>query len=223
MAQLDRDARRRRLRRQILLSLFAALIFLLTFTPLGFIQLVFIKATVIHIPVILGSLLLGPLAGAVLGASFGLASFISNTLQPSLLSFCFSPLIPLPGLDHGHIAALLICFLPRIILGILPSVIYRPLARILDKRKHGAAGIPPVSGLVALVTTFLHTVMVMGLIYLLFTVQIAELKAVSLDKVPAYVLSVVVVNGVPEAIAAALVTALAYLPISRALAKHDIG
>ena len=53
-------------------ALFGAIIVLLAFTPfLGYIPLGFTRATIIHIPVIIGSLLMGPKKGAVLGLVFG--------------------------------------------------------------------------------------------------------------------------------------------------------
>ena len=51
-------------------ALMAAIVIVLANTPLGMIQLPIIKATTVHIPVILGAILLGPSAGAVLGAVF---------------------------------------------------------------------------------------------------------------------------------------------------------
>ena len=60
-------------------ALMAAIIIVLANTPLGMIQLPIIKATTVHIPVIIGAILLGPSAGAMLGAVFGLCSLISNT------------------------------------------------------------------------------------------------------------------------------------------------
>ena len=61
-----------------ILAMFTAIIFLLTFTPLGLIDLPVIKATVLHVPVIIGSILLGPKKGAFLGGMFGLSSMIKN-------------------------------------------------------------------------------------------------------------------------------------------------
>lgn len=49
-------------------ALMAAIVIVLANTPLGMIQLPIIKATTVHIPVILGAILLGPGAGAILGA-----------------------------------------------------------------------------------------------------------------------------------------------------------
>ena len=39
------------------LAMFTAILFLLTFTPIGMIDLPIIKATVLHVPVIIGALL----------------------------------------------------------------------------------------------------------------------------------------------------------------------
>ena len=79
-------------------ALMAAIVILLANTPLGMIQLPIIKATTVHIPVIIGAILLGPAAGAILGGVFGLCSLISNTQAPTLLSFAFSPFLSTTGL-----------------------------------------------------------------------------------------------------------------------------
>ena len=78
----------------VLTALFAAIIIIMAFTPLGYIPLVVINATIIHIPVILGSLFCGPKKGGFLGFIFGLTSFIKNTVMPTSLSaFVFSPVL----------------------------------------------------------------------------------------------------------------------------------
>ena len=112
---LTRSQRSRQVQGMAILAMFTAILFLLTFTPLGLIDLPVIKATVLHVPVIIGSILLGPRKGAFLGAMFGLSSLIKNTLVPGLSSFVFTPLIPVPGLDRGSPWALFICFVPRIL------------------------------------------------------------------------------------------------------------
>ena len=75
-------------------ALLSALIVLLAFVPyIGYIKLpiLAIQATTIHIPVIIGSVVLGPKKGAFLGGLFGLTSLINNTTQPGITAFCFSP------------------------------------------------------------------------------------------------------------------------------------
>ena len=74
-------------------AMFVALQLVLQITGIGLIPLPFIKATTLHIPVILGAVVLGPLAGGILGGVFGLCSIWTNTVAPSALSFAFSPVL----------------------------------------------------------------------------------------------------------------------------------
>ena len=71
-------------------ALMAAIVILLANTPLGMIQLPIIKATTVHIPVIIGAILLGPSAGAILGFVFGVCSLVSNTMAPTFVFCIFS-------------------------------------------------------------------------------------------------------------------------------------
>ena len=64
----------------VLTALFVAIIVVMASTPLGFIPLVVINATTLHIPVIIGSIFLGPKKGGFLGGVFGLTSFIKRCL-----------------------------------------------------------------------------------------------------------------------------------------------
>ena len=105
-------------RYMVTLALMAAIVILLANTPLGMIQLPIIKATTVHIPVIIGSIVLGPAAGAFLGAVFGICSMISNTQAPTLLSFAFSPFLSTTGLI-GVIKALWVSIGCRVMIGVV--------------------------------------------------------------------------------------------------------
>ena len=73
-------------------ALMAAIIIVLANTPLGMIQLPVIKATTVHIPVIIGAILFRPVCrGRSWEGYFGMLLLISNTMAPTLLSFAFSP------------------------------------------------------------------------------------------------------------------------------------
>ncbi len=69
-------------------ALMAAIVILLANTPLGMIQLPIIKATTVHIPVIIGAILLGPSAGAILGFVFGVCSLVSKHNGTNPFVFC---------------------------------------------------------------------------------------------------------------------------------------
>ena len=76
----------------VLAAVIAAIIVIMAFVPfLGYIPLGFMNATTVHIPVIIGAIILGPKYGAFLGLTFGLTSLWKNTFMPNL---CFHPLLP---------------------------------------------------------------------------------------------------------------------------------
>lgn len=182
-------------------ALMAAVVILLANTPLGMIQLPIIKATTVHIPVILGAILLGPGAGAILGAVFGLCSMVSNTMVPTLLSFAFSPFMSMTGIG-GALKALWISVGCRIMIGVLSGWLWIFLKRL---RVDPMAALP-ITGFVG---SMVNTVFVMGSIYLLLAREYAQVKSVAVDAVWGLIMATVTGSGVPEAIAAAiLITAL---------------
>jgi uncharacterized membrane protein len=118
----------------VLTALFAAIIIIMAFTPLGYIPLVVINATIIHIPVILGSLFCGPKKGGFLGFIFGLTSFIKNTVMPTSLSaFVFSPVLAAGVVGtSGIFRSAFICFVPRILVGVVPYFVYVGVKKVLS-------------------------------------------------------------------------------------------
>lgn len=197
------------------LAMMCAVLLVLGMTGIGFIQLPVIKATTMHIPVILGAILLGPGAGAVLGGVFGLCSIWANTTAPGLLSFAFSPFMTTEGLP-GVLKSLWIALGCRILLGLLAGWFWKLFKKVL-KKDYVAL---PVTAALASVC---HTILVMGSIYILLAEQYADAKNVAASAVFDLVLGTIVASGIPEAIAAAiLVTGIgkALLNISKRIKKH---
>lgn len=197
------------------LAMMCAVLLVLGMTGIGFIQLPVIKATTMHIPVILGAILLGPGAGAVLGGVFGLCSIWANTTAPGLLSFAFSPFMTTEGLP-GVLKSLWIALVCRILLGVLAGWFWKLFKKVL-KKDYVAL---PVTAALASVC---HTILVMGSIYVLLAQQYADAKNVAASAVFDLVLGTIVASGIPESIAAAiLVTGIgkALLNISKRIKKH---
>lgn len=182
------------------LALLIGIVIVLANTPLGMIQLPIIKATTIHIPVILGAILLGPAAGAILGATFGICSLVSNTIAPTLLSFAFSPFMSTTGLS-GAVKALWISVGCRVLIGLAAGWLWVALKKL---KWNDLAALP----LVGFVGSMVNTVCVMGSIYLLFAQQYAQAKDVALTAVFGLVMGTVTASGIPEAIAAAVLVAV---------------
>lgn len=181
------------------LALFAGIIVVLSMTPLGYIPLGVIKATTIHIPVILGSILLGWKSGAALGGLFGLTSLIVNTMTPSLTSFVFTPFYSV-GEVHGNFWSLVVCFVPRILTGIVPYFVYKGIKKLC---KSDVASLT-VAGFAGSMT---NTLLVMHSIYFFFGSSWGAAKGIAEDMIYKTILAVIGTNGVPEAIVAAVITA----------------
>ena len=184
-------------------ALFTAIIFVLAMVPgLGYIPLGVIRATTIHIPVIVGSLVLGPKKGALLGGMFGLTSLINNTITPTVTSFVFSPIlaIEMSGIK-GAVMSLVICFVPRILIGIVPYYVYAGIRKIMKKGKKSQTVALGVAGVAGSLT---NTLLVMNLIYAFFGEQYAQAKEMAYEALYGSILVIIGTNGVPEAIVAAV-------------------
>lgn len=184
------------IRWMVSVALMAAIVIVLANTPLGMIQLPIIKATTVHIPVILGAILLGPGAGAILGAVFGICSLVSNTMAPTLLSFAFSPFLSTTGIP-GALKAIWISVGCRILIGVVAGWLWVLFTKI---KLNQFIALP----IVGFVGSMVNTVTVMGSIYFLFAQQYAEVKEVALTAVFGLVMGTVTASGIPEAIAAAI-------------------
>lgn len=179
------------------LALFAALITIMAFTPfIGYIPLGFTRATIIHIPVILGALILGPKYGAVLGFIFGLTSLINNTFNPTLTSFVFSPFYA-----GGNLYSLIICFVPRILVGIIPYYVYKTIVKFIKKDCASTYALA-VSGIVG---SLVNTILVMNFIYIFFADSYAAVNNTTSSLLYSFILSIIGINGLPEAIVAGII------------------
>lgn len=180
----------------VCVALMAAIVIVLANTPLGMIQLPVIKATTVHIPVIIGAVLLGPLAGGILGGVFGICSLVSNTMAPTLLSFAFSPFMSTTGLP-GVLKALWISVGCRILIGVVSGWLWK----LFEKVHLNQTIALPITGFVG---AMVNTVTVMGSIYLLFAQQYAQAQNVGITAVWGLIMGTITASGIPEAIASAV-------------------
>ena len=196
-------------------ALMAAIVIVLANTPLGMIQLPIIKATTVHIPVIIGAVLLGPSAGAILGAVFGICSLISNTMAPTLLSFAFSPFMSTSGIP-GALKAIWISVGCRILIGVISGWFWIALEKL---KTNPLIALP----LVGFIGSMVNTVTVMGSIYFLFAQQYAEAREVAVTAVWGLVMGTVTASGIPEAIAAAILVLAVGKVLIQVFKRMNIG
>ena len=198
-------------KRMVLISLFSAIEIVLALTPLGFIPLGFTRATTIHIPVILGAILLGPKAGMILGGVFGITSLLMNTFAPTPTSFVFSPFY-----SGGSLWSLVVVLVPRILIGVTAYYTYLLLSKL--KRFKGKAIPAFIAGVVGSIT---NTILVMGGIYVFFGESYALAKEIPFRELFTVIMGIIGINGIPEAISAGIITSLVCLPLGKYLKTHN--
>ena len=169
------------------LALLVAIILLMAFTPIGYIKTFGLEITLIVVPVAVGAVTMGPLAGAILGGVFGLTSFIQ----------CFGmSAFGTVLLGINPIYTFIVCFVSRVLMGWLTGVIYQGLKKIQPIRK--------VSVVIAnLIGPLLNTLFFMGTLVLFFynTEYIQGLaESMGASGALAFVVAFVGINGVIEAL-----------------------
>lgn len=105
------------------LAMLVALLMIFCFTPIGFLKIGIVEITFNMIPVVIGAIVIGPAAGAFLGALFGAASFWQCFGQSTFGTLLF-------GVNPFF--TVLICFVPRILAGLLPGLIFRAMTKKKD-------------------------------------------------------------------------------------------
>ena len=188
--------RRKSTYKMVVLTMLICLEILLALTPLGYIPIGGIRATTLHLPVILSGVLFGYQSGAIVGLVFGLTSLILNTIQPTPFSFIFSPFYEL-GSIHGGMASVIIAIVPRVLIGVMAAFTFKTC------KKYTFA--LPLSGILG---SFTSTILVLLGIYVFFKEPYASVKNVSSDLVATILLSQLAINGVLEAIIAMISTSV---------------
>lgn len=177
---------RRRLdaRQLTVIGLLAAVTIILGISGFGLIRIPPINFTILHIPTLIGALVEGPRVGMFIGLIFGGYSLVQNLMTPNLMSFAFiNPIVSV---------------LPRMLIG--------PIAYYMFK------AIPIKSSVVRIVislfvTTLLHTIMVMGLIYIIYAEPYAIATGKPIDQVLNIILGVAIFHGSLEAAGAVIIGA----------------
>ena len=162
-----------------IVGMLSAISIFMGLTGIGFIPLPFMKATIMHIPVIIGAIIEGPVVGGIVGLVFGLFSIYQNITSPTALS----PIFMNP----------IVAIIPRVLIGIVSYYVYKFM-------KQKFKNIKIAYGASALCGTLTNTIGVLGLTYILFSNQYAVINDISSDMVLGMLSTIVLTNGLPEAI-----------------------
>jgi len=200
-----------------------------------------VVATLAHLPAIVTGMLLGVKAGALMGFFFGLFSFFVWTFMPGspFMAFMFTPFWTVPGelapivgegcetlcpvADRvckcvgnpryheymGNFGSLLICFVPRILVGTFAALAVKFVPNKLSINYFIGAIIGSVT----------NTLLVVGGMFLFFADRIEPIWG---SAATVFLGGIVMGNGIPEAIIAAVVCPAICIPIGRFLNKQKM-
>lgn len=178
-------------------GLLAGITIFLGITGYGFIPLVVMNATILHIPTIIGTVVSGPKVGMVVGFLFGMFSFIQTLRAPSLMMQF--------ALQYSVLADAFICIVPRVCIALAAWALFKYIPGNANLR----AGIAAVGGAIT------NTILFLGSFYLLVGAPYAAQQGISVEAVGLMLLGITTANGIPEA----LVSGIIVVPIVMALKR----
>jgi len=133
-------------------AILTAIILLMAFTPLGYLKAGTLSISFLTIPVVIGAILVGPAAGLLLGAVFGLTSFAQCFgLDPTGAFF----------LSINPVLTFIMCVVPRVLMGWLVGLIFKALHKV-DRTKLLSFAVASLSGAV------INTMLFLGALILFF-------------------------------------------------------
>ena len=136
------------------LALLVAILLVLNYTPLGYLQIGPLAASLLTVPVAIGAMTMGPTVGAILGGVFGLTSFLQAMQGKSAMSAALFQVSP--------VGSFVVCFVMRVLMGLCTGLIFAALCKAMPKQEKLNCFL---GGLAA---PLLNTVFFMGALVMLF-------------------------------------------------------
>lgn len=175
------------------LALLVAIILVMKLTGLASIPVGPLVMTFTMVPIAIGAMLMGPLAGGILGMVFGFTSYYDAVTGASLMTGVFFQLNP--------VSTFVLCVVMRVLVGLLAGWLFRGLKQIDPTKTVSYFA-------VGLATPLLNTLLFMGYIVLFFyQSDFVQEKAAALGAANPFmfVILMVGVQGLVEAVTGAII------------------
>lgn len=186
----------------VILGLMTAILLLMAYTPLGYLNIGPLAITFNVIPVAIAAITLGPVGGAITGAVFGLTSFlqcigVGGTSAMGAILFDINPFF-----------AFVQRFIPRVLDGFLLGFVFRGVRK--------AANVSAACMVTGFCSAFFNTVFFMSALVLLFgnTEYLQELMGGK--NVIVFICGFVGINAVFEMISSTIITGAVGLALYKA-------
>lgn len=186
-----------------ILGLMIAVLILMSYTPLGYLNIGPLAITFNMIPVAIAAIACGPMGGAILGAVFGLTSFgqcigIGGVSAMGATLFSISPVL-----------AFIQRFVPRLLDGLLLGYIFKGVCKATKKS--------PLAGFVTgFFAAFLNTLFFMSALILLFGNTEYVQGLIGGKNIILFVCTFVGINAVFEILASTILTGVIAIALKKA-------
>ena len=191
-------------REMVTTAMLCAILMIMSFTPLGYLNIGPLAISFNMIPVAIGAIALGPIGGMILGGMFGLTSFlqclgIGGTSAMGVVLFEINPLF-----------AFIQRFIPRLLAGLLSGLIYKGVKKISN---------PTVACFsTGFSAALLNTALFMSALVMLFGNTEYVQNLMNGQNVIAFICAFVGINAVVEMFAASAIVGI----VGKVLSKYLI-
>lgn len=188
-------------RKLTMTALMIALTLILGLTPLGFLTLpiISIEITLMCIPVIIGTVILGWKQGLILGLVFGLTSLYKGLTAPTPL---LAPLLNYPLVLYPSI------FIPRLLIPLATWGIYKATSKLPKAIS---------LGITAGVGSLTNTILFLGMVFVLGSAPLAASFNMTVGAVASALALAVATNGLPEMVVAIIICVPVILALKRVI------
>ena len=186
----------------VILGLMTAILLLMAYTPLGYLNIGPLAITFNVIPIAIAAITLGPVGGAITGGVFGLTSFlqcigVGGTSAMGVILFEINPVL-----------AFIQRFVPRFLDGLLLGYIFRGMRKITN--------ISIASFVTGFCSAFLNTALFMSALVLLFGNTEYLQGLIGRKNIILFICGFVGINAVCEMISSTLITGAVAMALYKA-------
>lgn len=193
-------------REMVTTAMLGAILLVMSFTPLGYLNIGPLAISFNMIPVAIGAIALGPVGGMILGGMFGITSFlqcmgIGGTSAMGVVLFEISPLL-----------AFVQRFVPRLLAGLLAGFAYQGIKKAINNTVACFA-----TGFLA---ALLNTVLFMSALVLLFGNTEYVQGLIGGRNVIVFICAFVGINAVVEMVAASMIVGVVGKVLTKFLTRR---
>lgn len=195
-----------KVQKMVLMAVLVALLLVMAFTPLGYLKIGVLSISFLCIPIAIGAIVLGPVAGLALGTIFGLTSFFQ----------CFgADAFGTAMLSMNWLYTFIICVVSRALMGWFTGLVASGLGKVFKDKKAGKIYLNDIIAII--LCPIMNTAFFLGFMALFFN----GIEVMGLDVITMVVIPALSINCVIEIAACAVIGSAVSIAVKQIVAKNS--